>query len=220
LGQASAALGATRIAGANNQAPLLHVPNLTIFSDPAAPGEDQMPTRFMSAGKIKPFVDRTGAESSAYQFVREGFKNAVEAKATKVHIGFELGATRLGIYRFLMVDDGCSMDRRELPSFVNKFGGGGKPIGGHHENFGVGLKSSTLPWNYHGVLIVARKDGETNLIQLHLDTKADEYGLRQWVIEDEGGSPALVDVLPIAVRDTKGWEPVIDQDFEPVKGTK
>jgi len=179
-----------------------------------------MATRYMSAGRIKPIVDRTGAESSAYQFVREGFKNAEEAKATRVHIGFELGATRQGIYRFMMVDDGCSMNRHELPSFVNKFGGGGKPIGGPHENFGVGLKSSTLPWNHHGVLIVARKERETNLIQLHLDPKADEYGLREWNTEDEAGNPALVDVLPIASLGPTGWEAAIDQDFEPVRGTR
>jgi hypothetical protein len=179
-----------------------------------------MATRFMSVGKVKPFVDRTGAESSAHQFVREAYKNAEEAGATKVHIGFELGATRLGIYRFIIADDGRSMSRHELPSFINKYGGGGKPIGGHHENFGVGLKSSTLPWNHHGVLVVARHEGETNLIQLHLDGEANEYGLREWNTEDEQGNAELVDVLTIGVRRDDRWEAVVDQDWEPVKGTR
>lgn len=178
-------------------------------------------TRHMSVGRVKPIVDRTGAESSSYQYLREGYKNAEEAGASRFHLGFELGATREGIYRLLMADDGKSMTAQELPSFVNKYGGGGKPIGGHHENFGVGLKSSTLPWNHHGVLVVAQRDGVTNLIQLHLDEDADEYGLRQWIAQDESGVDELVDVLPIAARDDAGrWIPLVDQDLEPVKGTR
>lgn len=180
-----------------------------------------MATRFMTAGSLKPIVDRTGAESSEFQFVREAYQNAVEAKATQFRIRWEQGASRLGIYRFEAADDGVSMTRHELPAFVNKFGGGGKPIGGAHENFGVGLKSSTLPWNHHGILVIARRDGETNLIHLHLDETAGEYGLRQWeVYEDSDDEEELVDVLTIAVWQDGNWEPTLDRDFEPVKGTR
>ena len=179
-----------------------------------------MATRHMTTGSIKPLVDRTGSESSAYQFIREALENAIQAFATTFRIRWEQGASRLGIYRFEAADDGVSMTRQELPAFINKFGGGGKPIGGAHENYGVGLKSSTLPWNYHGILVVARRDGETNLIQLHLDEHAGEYGLRQWEVEDESGESMLEDVLTIAMKADGRWETVLDRDFEPVRGTR
>lgn len=179
-----------------------------------------MATRHMTSGSIKPFVDRTGSESSAYQFIREALENAIQAFATMFRIRWEQGASRLGIYRFEAADDGVSMTRQELPAFINTFGGGGKPIGEAHENFGVGLKSSTLPWNHHGILVVARRDGETNLIQLHLDEHAGEYGLRQWDVQDESGEFLLEDVLTIAVKVDGKWETMLDRDFEPVRGTR
>ena len=182
-----------------------------------------MATRLMSAGSLKPIVDRTGSESSEYQFAREAYQNACEANASKVRIRWEQGASRLGIYRFEIADDGESMTNSELPSFVNKFGGGGKPIGDQHENYGVGLKSSTLPWNHHGILLAARRDGETNLIQLHLDETAGEYGeygLRQWEAEDEQGELELIDVLTIGQKVDGKWVATCDRDLEPVRGTR
>jgi len=179
-----------------------------------------MATRLMGVGSVKAIVDRTGSESSDHQFIREALENAAQANASNFRIRWELGASRLGVYRFEAADDGDSMTRQELPAFVNKFGGGGKPIGGAHENFGVGLKSSTLPWNHHGVLVVARRGNETNLIQLHLDERAGEYGLRQWQVENESGDPMLEDVLVIAEKVDGIWQPLIDRDFEPVSGTR
>jgi len=179
-----------------------------------------MATTYMSVGSLKPIVDRTGSESSSHQFVREAYQNAVEAKATQFRVRWEQGASRLGVYRFEAADDGISMTRHELPGFINKFGGGGKPIGGAHENFGVGLKSTTLPWNHHGILVVARRDGETNLIQLHLDEAAMEYGLRQWSLVDQDDGEELVDVLTIAQKVDGVWTPTLDRDFEPVSGTR
>ncbi len=179
-----------------------------------------MATRHMTTGSLKPIVDRTGAESSEYQFVREAYQNAVEGKATQFRVRWEQGASRLGIYRFEAADDGISMTRQELPAFINKFGGGGKPIGGAHENFGVGLKSSTLPWNHYGILVIARRDEETNLIHLHLDESAEVYGLRQWVVYDAAGDEELVDVLTIAERVDGKWVSTLDRDFEPVEGTR
>ncbi len=179
-----------------------------------------MATTHMTVGRVKPLVDRAGAESSAYQFVREAYQNSVEAGATAVKIMPELGATRIGVYRFLLVDDGRSMSSHELVSFVNKFGGGGKPIGDQHENYGIGLKTSTLPWNHHGVIVVARQGGETNLIRLQLDSSANEYGLRQWEVEDPYGEVEVLDYLPLARKEAGAWTPQVDRDFEPVDGTR
>jgi hypothetical protein len=179
-----------------------------------------MATRHMTVGSLKPFVDRTGAESSEYQYIREALENAIQAHASMFRIRWEQGASRNSIYRFEAADDGVSMTRQELPAFINKFGGGGKPIGEVHENFGVGLKSSTLPWNHHGVLVVARRDGETNLIQLHLDGNAGEYGLRQWETVDDSGETALEDVLTLAEQVQGKWQPLLDRDWEVVEGTR
>jgi hypothetical protein len=174
----------------------------------------------MSVGSLKPIVDRTGAESSDFQFIREAYQNACEAEATKIRVRWEQGASRLGIYRFEIADNGRSMNRNELPTFINKFGGGGKPIGDQHENYGVGLKSSTLPWNHHGIFVVARQDDQTNMILLHLDDTANEYGLRQWATEDQQGDMDLTDVLTIAQRIDGKWQPTCDRDWAPVKGTR
>jgi hypothetical protein len=190
------------------------------FAAGIAGKEHDMATRHMSVGSLKPIVDRTGAESSDFQFVREAYQNACEADATKVRIRWEQGASRQGVYRFEIADNGRSMTRNELPTFINKFGGGGKPIGDQHENYGVGLKSSTMPWNHHGIFVVARRNDETNLILLHLDESANEYGLRQWATEDQQGDRELTDVLTIAQRVEGKWQATCDRDWAPVKGTR
>ena len=40
------------------------------------------------------------------------------------------------------------------------YGGGGKPIGTEHENFGIGAKVTLLPWNPAGLLVISYKDGQ------------------------------------------------------------
>jgi len=57
-------------------------------------------------------------------------------------------------------------------------GGGGKPIGGVHENFGVGSKTSLLPWNRRGVVVISWQNGDSSMIWLMKDPKTGEYGLR------------------------------------------
>ncbi len=71
--------------------------------------------------------------------------NALEAGATRTEYGIEWQAVEnLGVYRRVIADNGSGMTAQELVRFFNTFGGGGKPIGGLHENYGVSAKTSLL----------------------------------------------------------------------------
>src|SRR4051794_39310939 len=106
----------------------------------------------MKTAGTQHFIDRIYREGGAFQWVRETYINAAEAGATRVDFGIEWQAVQnVGVYRRVIADNGSGMTGDELVEFFNTFGGGGKPIGGVHENFGVGAKTSLLPWNRHGV---------------------------------------------------------------------
>ena len=74
----------------------------------------------------------------------------------------------------------------QIESYLNTFGGGGKPIGDAHENFGVGSKTSTLPWNRAGVVVVSwtPQDPEGSLVWLLRDPVSGEYGARKFEVDD------------------------------------
>ena len=141
-------------------------------------------------------IDRTYRESGAHQWAREALQNAIEAEATEVLFGIEWQAVESeGVYRRLIADDGLGMTADELVGFFRTFGGGGKPIGGVHENFGVGAKTSLLPWNRYGMVVISWVDGEASMIWLYQDPVTEEYGLKLEQVEDpETG--------------TESWEPV------------
>jgi hypothetical protein len=130
-------------------------------------------------------VDRTYRESGPYQWARETYINAVEAGATRVEFGIEWQAVEnKGVYRRLIADNGIGMDADQMVEFFNTYGGGGKPIGGIHENFGVGAKTSLLPWNKYGVVVVSWRDGVASMIWICQDPMTGEYGLSVQDAED------------------------------------
>jgi hypothetical protein len=134
------------------------------------------------------FIERTYREGSQYQWVREILVNAFEAGATRVEFGIEWQAVQnQGIFRRMIADNGCGMTADQLVEFFNTFGGGGKPIGGAHENFGVGSKTSLLPWNHYGMVVISWVDGDTSMIWVARDAKTGEYGLKTMVCEDAMG---------------------------------
>jgi hypothetical protein len=69
------------------------------------------------------------------------------------------------------------MDSDELCHFFKTIGAGGKKIGGVHDNFGVGAKIASLPWNPEGVVVVSYKDGKASMIWIVLDADSGEYDL-------------------------------------------
>jgi len=139
----------------------------------------------LQAQGIQHQVDRTYREGGAFQWVRETLVNAQEAGAKRIHFGIEWQAVEsMGVYRRLIADDGRGMRADELVGFFRTFGGGGKPIGGVHENYGVGSKTSLLPWNKHGIVVVSWVNGEAAMIWLARDPESGEYGLRVFAAKD------------------------------------
>ena len=147
----------------------------------------------MTTAGTQHFIERTYRESGIFQWVRETWKNAEEAEATRIQFGVEWQAVEsLGVYRRLIADNGHGMNAEQLQAFFNTFGGGGKPIGGAHENFGVGSKTSLLPWNPHGVVVISWVDGDPSMIWVQRNTETGEYGLRVLPAEDpETGDVSL-----------------------------
>ena len=138
----------------------------------------------MGVGGVRHLVDRAYRESSELQFVRELFKNAAEADATRIEFGPEWHGVEVGgVYRLLVADNGSGMDPDRIETFLNTFGGGGKPIGEAHENFGVGVKTSTLPWNQRGLVVMSwtPECPDGCLVWMCRDPKTEEYGARKFL---------------------------------------
>lgn len=152
-------------------------------------------------------IERTYRESGAYQWVRETYVNAIEATATRIEFGVEWQAVESkGVYRRTILDNGIGMNSEQLREFFNTFGGGGKAIGGVHENFGVGSKTSLLPWNPHGVVVVSWVDGEGSMIWVQRDPKSGEYGLRIFDAEDEQGEIVRTEAVAPFADDEHGCD--------------
>jgi len=137
----------------------------------------------MNVENSKYFLERAYRESGELQYIREVFKNAEEAGATRVEFGPEWNAVENeGVYRFMVADNGKGMSSDELLKFQNTFGGGGKPIGDMHENFGVGAKTSLLPWNHQGVLIISwtEENPAGAMVRMMRDPSNGEYGAKKF----------------------------------------
>jgi hypothetical protein len=142
----------------------------------------------MTAGSVQHFVERAYRESGELQYLRELVVNAMEANATRIEFGPEWRAVeRAGVYRLMVADNGRGMSPDELLKFLNTYGGGGKPIGDAHENYGVGSKTSLLPWNHGGVVIISwtPECPAGAMVWLERDASTGEYGARK--IQTQGG---------------------------------
>ena len=141
-------------------------------------------------------IERTYRESGAHQWVRETAINSLEAGATQIEFGIEWQAVEsMGVYRRTIIDNGCGMQGPQLKAFFNTFGGGGKPIGGEHENYGVGSKTSLLPWNHAGMVVVSRVDGQDSMIWVRRDEESGEYGLRVFECEDPETADTVLETV-------------------------
>lgn len=135
------------------------------------------------------FVERNYREGGRHQWVRETLVNSIESGATRVEFGTEWqGVSEYGVYRRTVADNGPGMTPDELLTFFRTYGGSGKPIGGVHENFGIGAKCSLFPWNTAGVVIVSWHEDfeEPSMIWVRKDPATGKYGLRTWDTEDGG----------------------------------
>ena len=143
----------------------------------------------MGVSGVQYLIERAYREGSEMQFVRELYKNAIEAGATKIEFGPEWqGVERHDVYRLMVADNGKGMNADQIEAFLNTFGGGGKPIGDAHENYGIGAKTSTLPWNHKGAVILSwtKNNPEGVMLWLCKDPLTGEYGSKKFeTIEGE-----------------------------------
>jgi hypothetical protein len=158
---------------------------------------DQVSTNLltMRIGDTRPFIDRNYRDiTQPGQWLRETFRNADEAEASNVHYGIEWqGVETQGVYRRYIADDGVGMDEGDLDEFMLTYGGGGKPIGTEHENYGIGAKVTLLPWNSAGLLVISYKDG--NGYAMHMRGEDRDYGAKPWEAEDEDGNFVMAAVI-------------------------
>ncbi|MGP4004573.1 hypothetical protein [Streptomyces sp. 8N706] len=132
----------------------------------------------------------------SYQWAREAWKNSEESGATRIEFGIEeQAAERLGVLRRTIMDNGEGMSVEDLPVFLTAFGGGGKPIG-FDENFGQGFKSSVLPWNPHGVVVISYTEETPDgaMLWIYRDSKGN-YTLKEWEVPDENGDTVMMEVV-------------------------
>jgi len=141
------------------------------------------------------FIERIYREGSQFQWVRETYFNAIQADATRIEFGIEWQAVESqGVFRRVIADNGCGMTGEELVAFFNTFGGGGKPIGGAHENFGVGSKTSLLPWNRYGMVVISWKGGLASMIWVTVEPETGKYGLKLEECLGQNGEVTLDEV--------------------------
>ncbi len=151
------------------------------------------------------FVNRMYEACGQYQWAREILRNSLEASATRVEFGLEWQAVeRLGVYRRVIADDGIGMDASELERFFSHLGAGAKVIGGIHDNFGVGAKIASLPWNPEGFVVISYKEGLAAMIWIVLDPESGDYELMDFEIR--GQKTCVID--PTAVDWEKGEKPI------------
>lgn len=140
----------------------------------------------MSVSGVRFLVERAYRESGELQYLRELLINALEAGATRVEFGPEWNTVeQSNVYRLMVADNGKGMSPEEMLKFLNTFGGGGKPIGDAHENFGVGAKTSLLPWNGAGVVVLSwtKENPAGAMVWLMRDAATGEYGAKKFLTD-------------------------------------
>jgi hypothetical protein len=153
------------------------------------------------------FVNRMFEACGNYQWAREFLKNSIEAQATKVEFGIEWQAVeKLGIYRRTIIDNGVGMSKDELLRFFSTLGDGAKRIGGVHDNFGVGAKIASLPWNPEGVVVISYHGGKPSMIQIELDPDSADYQLVEF--QSEKGAAYAINPAEVDWGDNINWSTI------------
>ncbi len=151
---------------------------------------------------VENFIERNYRDGGRYQWARETLKNSEEAGAGRVLFGVDqLGVESHDVYRLLVADDGPGMTEADMINFFHTYGQSGKSVGGLHENFGIGAKSSLLPWNQYGVIIISYHEDyeDPNVMWLRRSPATGQYGVKPWTTEDgEGAMVAAAHVAELA----------------------
>lgn len=164
------------------------------------------------------FILRAYRESQNDQYIRELYQNAIEGCASIIEFSPEWQAVeRLGVWRLMIADNGAGMLPQQMEMYLSHFGKSGKSSGGLHDNFGIGSRSSTLPWNPDGVVILSYTEDYPSgaMVWLRYDSESGCYGMRELsddgdtVVEpfDDSQGPSRIDwsmIAPDWVRNNTG----------------
>lgn len=129
-------------------------------------------------------------EVAPMQFVREIYVNAVEAGATKMRIYYEDQHLDRGVRKLCFADNGNGMTAREMYEYLAQYNSSSKTTeGSYHDNFGIGVKATTLLANPYGVVFLSwsAQNPEGAMIWFTYDEAGDRVGLKPIEYIDEDG---------------------------------
>lgn len=120
------------------------------------------------------------------QFVREIYHNALDARATKLRAYLEPQYLTHGIKKLAFADDGPGMTAHEMANYLGQYNSSSRSTGGVHDNFGIGVKATTLINNPYGVVFlswskVVSEEGEKiqgNMMWFTYDEEASEVSVK------------------------------------------
>jgi hypothetical protein len=120
------------------------------------------------------------------QFVREIYQNALEAGATKLRAYLEPQYLNKGAKKLAFADNGHGMTAHEMANLLGQYNSSSKSTGGVHDNFGIGVKATTLVNNPYGVVFlswskVVSEEGEKiqgNMMWFTYDEEASEVSIK------------------------------------------
>lgn len=141
-------------------------------------------------------VDRVFNEGRADQFKRELVVNSMQAGATKIVVT----AVRVeedGGFKAAFVDNGMGMASTKIADYIGELFAGASTLG-PDQNFQMGARVSTLPWNHDGVLVASWTDGEPEGTMIHLryDDETKTYGVMPFGDPDDDDVPAQPTGVP------------------------
>jgi hypothetical protein len=129
-------------------------------------------------------------EVAPMQFVREIYVNAVEAGATKMRIYYEPQHLERGVRKLCFADNGKGMTAQEVYEYLAQYNSSSKTTeGSYHDNFGIGVKATTLLANPYGVVFLSwsANNPEGAMIWFTYDEAGDRVGLKPIEYIDEDG---------------------------------
>jgi hypothetical protein len=144
----------------------------------------------MQVHKLGFLLDRLGQDCHPLQFLRELTQNAIEAIQRTGRPGevvwdvdwltYDLADS---VFKLSVTDTGDGMTGEEMIRFINHLSSSGG-VQSMSTNYGVGAKIAAATRNPFGVVYQSWKDGQGNMVELRRDERAQEYGLRQYALDD------------------------------------
>jgi hypothetical protein len=132
------------------------------------------------------------------QFVREIYQNAFEAKATKLRAYLEPQYLNKGAKKLAFADNGHGMTAHEMANLLGQYNSSSKSTGGVHDNFGIGVKATTLINNPYGVVFLSwsEESPEGNMMWFTYDEEASEVSIKpaEYIYEDDEEDIRCLDI--------------------------